>query len=128
MLEKYFNSPARLRVLRDGPLGTSLESFAQELSDARYAQFTACSHLRAAKHFIDWAGRKGVPLARVDEAAVERFDRYLTDCRRPHYGHRQRLALLQGARLFLGHLRRTGLIMTPVAEPADPVLLVAFRR
>ena len=128
MLEEYFGSPTRLRALRDSPLGTSLESFAQELCDARYARFTACSHLRAAKHFIDWAGRKGVPIARVDEAAVERFDRYLTHCRRPHYGHRQRIALLQGARLFLGHLRRTGLIMTPVAEPADPLLLVAFRR
>ena len=78
MLGKYFNAPARLKRLRDSPLGALLESFAQELCDARYARFTACSHLRAAKHFIDWAGRKGVPIARVDEAVVERFDRYLT--------------------------------------------------
>jgi site-specific recombinase XerD len=128
MLEKYFNSPARLQGLLGSPLGISFERFAQELSDAGYAQFTARSHLRAAKRFIDWAGSKGVPIASVDEAVVECFDRHLTHCRCPHYGHRQRIALLQGARLFLGHLRRTGLIMTPVPAPADPVLLVAFRR
>ena len=29
MLEKYFNSPARLQALRDRPLVTSFESFAQ---------------------------------------------------------------------------------------------------
>ena len=38
MLEKYFNSSARLQGFPDSPLGTSLASFAQELCDARYAR------------------------------------------------------------------------------------------
>ena len=129
MLEKFFDSPARIRALRDNPVGASFDSFAQELCEARYAWFTASKHIRAAEHFIYWAGRTGVPIPSLDEVVVERFDRHLTHCRCPGYGHSYRKATLHGARMFLSHLRRTGLVMTAaVAAPADPVLLVAFRR
>ena len=38
MLEKYLNSLARLQGFPDSPLRTSLESFAQDRCDARYAR------------------------------------------------------------------------------------------
>lgn len=126
MLGKYFDSPVRIQALRDSPLGSSLDSFAQELCDAGYARKTARRHIRAAEHFMCWAGRKGVSIPSFDEALVERFERHLTRCRCPQHGHW--VGLVPGARMFLRHLRSTGLVATVVAEPADPVLLVAFRR
>jgi integrase/recombinase XerD len=127
MLEQYFNSAARIRALRDSPLGAMFDSFAQELFDTRYAADTAHKLICAAEHFIDWARRKGVPIASVDEVVVERFARHLTHCRHPPYSRICRVAMLHGARLFLAHLRRTGLIPN-VAVSADPALLVAFHR
>ncbi len=128
MLRKYFDSPRRIQALRDCPLGASFESFAQELCDARYARSTARGYIRAAEHFIYWVGHEGVPIPSLDEAFIDRFDRHLNHCRCPHYGHGHRPELIHGARMFFGHLRRIGLISTTVAESAEPVLLVAFRR
>ncbi len=128
MLQEYFHSPKRIQALRDCPLGASFESFAQELSDAKYTRLTVRGYIRAAEHFIYWVGRKGVPIPSLDEGFIDRFDRHLKHCRCPHHGSSHRLELLHCARMFLGHLRRMGLITTAVVEPADPVLLLAFRR
>ncbi len=128
MLGKHFDSVARARSLRDRPLGASFVSFARELSDAGYAQITVYIHIRAAEHFIYWADREGVPMQSLDEPLVERFYRHLTQCQCPDYNHSSISRVLCGARLFLSHLRRTDLVTTAVADPVDPVLLVAFRR
>jgi integrase/recombinase XerD len=124
MLERYFKIPAHLQSLRDDPLGDSFESLAQELCDKGYTQFTICGYLHAARRFLEWARRNGVPTESFDDAVVERFKRHL----RPlPYGHNYRTALLHGANLFLAQLRRTGLIPA-VDGPTDPVLVAAFCR
>jgi site-specific recombinase XerD len=64
----------------------------------------------------------------LNEKILERFDRHLDQCQCPRYGHSNRLQLLNGARLFLKHLRGASIITAPLIESTaqDPVLLTEF--
>lgn len=128
MLGNFFDSPLRVQALRDGPGGALLEGFAHELCQAGYAKTTARRHLRVAEHLIYWTGREGISVHSLNEQVLQCFDDHLSRCQCPGYGHAHRLELLNGARLFLGHLRGAGVITACGAEPAaqDPVLLTAF--
>ncbi len=110
MLSEFFDSLVRIHKLGAGPVGALFEGFAQELSKAGYAEITARRHIRAAEHFTYWADRKGMLVCSLNEQSLERFDRHLGRCRCPRYGHADRLNVLNGARLFLRHLRDAGVI------------------
>jgi site-specific recombinase XerD len=129
MLTNYFKSPSRIQELRDGPDGRLFESFAQELHQAGYAKITARGHLRAAEHLVHWTRRKGTPITTVDERIVEAFAYHLDRCRCPCSRTRKRRQR-NSVRLFIGHLRRTGVLTAPINDESaeDPVLLIAFRR
>ena len=128
MLSEFFKSRTRIQTLRDGPAGSLFESFAQALSETGYATLTARKHLRAAEHFIYWTHRHGMPVCKLNEQSLARFERHLSRCRRPHYGHADQLRVVHGARLFLTHLRDARIITLPSLEPPvhDPALLSAF--
>jgi site-specific recombinase XerD len=128
MLSRFFKSRARIQTLRDGPVGSPLESFAQALFEAGYATFTARKHLRAAEHFIYWTHGHGIPVCRLNEQSLARFERHLSRCRRPRYSHAKRLSAFHGARLFLTYLRDARIITLSSVEPPvhDPALLSAF--
>lgn len=128
MLTNIFDCPVRVKALRDGPGGSLLEGFAEELCQAGYAKITARGHIRAAEHLLYWTDREGLPILGFNEKVLEHFDRHLDRCQCPRYGHVYRLHLLNGARLFLGHLRGAGVITASVADPPhqDPVLFTAF--
>jgi hypothetical protein len=89
---------------------------------------TACRHLRAAEHFIDWTHRHGMPVRRWNAQSLAGFDRHLSRCRHPHCGYRMRLNVIHGARVFLTYLRDARVITLPSVEPHDqePALLSAF--
>lgn len=128
MLAEFFDSPLRIRELRDGPEGRLLEGFAREMCQAGYAEITARRHIRAAEHLIYWTGRKRTPIAALDERLVKDFAHHLDRCRCPRYGRTDRQDLQNGVRLFFGHLRRAGALKASITEPVvqDPVLLTSF--
>jgi site-specific recombinase XerD len=128
MFEQFYDCPLRVKALRDSPGGSLLEGFATKLFQAGYAEITARGHIRAAEHLIYWSGGESIPISSFTEKLLERFDHHLNECRCPRYGHAHRLDLLNGARLFLKHLRGADEITTSVAEPTvqDPALLAAF--
>ncbi len=128
MFERFFELPSRIKSLRDGLGSPSLEGFAEELSQVGYANITARRHIRAAEHLIYWTEREGIPLSNLTEKFLGRFDRHLEQCQCPRYGTSNQLDLLNGASLFLKHLRGAGIITAPVAEPTvqDPALLAEF--
>lgn len=132
MLEKFFDSSAggqaRVRSLRNGQHGELLDSFSRELFRSRYANITARKHIRSAEHFIYFAISHRIPLLQWNEQTLERFFQHLRR-RRCSYGHSRPESQLTGARLFLRHLRTSGLISTPVVDlPTTPMLLLGFRR
>ena len=101
MLSDFFEARWRIRALRQGPSGASLEGFADALSDLRYATITGRKHLRSAEHFIDWAGRNGLAVPGVNTEALDRFARHVARCR-CRYAHANRIEVLKGARIFDG--------------------------
>ena len=102
-----------------------LESFAQALSDSGYRTRTARLHLRAAEHFLYWTHRQTMS---VNEQSLVGFERHLSRCHCPHYGHRDQLSVVRGARLFLAYLREARIIIKKsIKLPVhDPALLLAF--
>jgi len=128
MFEQFFDRASRIQSLRDGPGGPLLEGFAKELCHEGYAEITARRHIRAAEHLLYWTEREGIPISSLTEKFLERFDRHLDQCQCPSYGHTHRLQLLNGACLFLKHLRGAGILTAPVIESTaqDPVLLTEF--
>lgn len=128
MLSEFFESRVRIRALRDGPPGFLLEGFSQALSEAGYATKIARRYLRAAEHFIYWTRRHGMPVCKLNEQSLARFDRHLSRCLCPHHGHADQWSVVRGARLFLTYLRDARIIPVPSVESPvrDPALLSAF--
>jgi len=128
MPSELFKSCARIRALRDGPTRSLFESFSQALSEAGYATITSRKHLRAAEHFIYWTRRHGVPARELNEQSLAGFNRHLSRCRCPHYGHTKQLRVIHGARLFLNYVRDARIVTRRAAKPSvhDPALLLAF--
>ena len=128
MLAEYFDSPLRLQEIRGCPAGHLLEGFAKKLYQVGYAQRTARRHLRAAEHLVHWTGRGGIQVTGLEERFIERFSHHLNRCRCTRYGRSHRLELENGVRLFIGYLRRAGVLTTPINEESieEPALLVSF--
>ena len=129
MLTDYFKSPSRIQELRNGPDGRLLESFAQELLQAGYANIPARNHLRAAEHLVHWMRLEGATITTLDERMVEEFAHHLDRCQCP-CSRMRRLRQQSGVRFFIDHLRRAGILTAPINEQSikDPVLLISFHR
>ena len=128
MLKKIFYRVLRVQKLRDSQGESLLESFAEDLSQAGYAEITARRHIQAAERLIHWLGSESIPISSLTEKSVERFDRYLKGRQRGRYSHTYQAEILGGVRLFLKHLRRAGAISaTDQPRAQDPDLLTAFR-
>ena len=127
MLSHYFESAFRIHALKEGSAGAQVESFAQLLYESGYAQITARRHLRAAEHFVSWAGRTGTPVSDLTEEFVERFGYHVRRAPCAHFGHADRYQV-HGARLFLRHLQNMGIASHKnVANPVQaPTLLLDF--
>ena len=127
MFEQIFCYPLRIKELRDSLGGDLLERFAEDLFHAGYSKKTARRYIRAAEHFIYWAGEEGIPIVSFTENLVERFGCHLNECKCPNYDHTKQQDLLCGVRLFLKCMKDIGevtIAIQPIAE--DPVLLTEF--
>ncbi len=126
MFEKIFDSPARIQSLHESPGGQLLEIFAKELTKEGYKVMTIRRHIRAAELLIDWINREGIPISKLTEKLLGRFDLHLDQLL--HFSCRHRLRLLGGVHLFLKHLRATAVIEGPFinVKTQNPVLLTEF--
>ena len=127
MFEQIFCYPLRIKELRDSLGGDLLERFAEDLFHAGYSKKTARRYIRAAEHFIYWAGEEGIPIVSFTDNLVERFGCHLNECKCPNYDHTKQQDLICGVRLFLKCMKDVGKVTTaiqPMAE--DPVLLTEF--
>ena len=70
-----------------------------------------------------------MPLGKLNEQSFARFERHLSRCRCPHYGHADHWGVGRGARMFLTYLQDTSIVtLPPSAKPTihHPALLSAF--
>jgi len=129
MTREFFKSPFRIQQLRGGQDGHLLDVFTEDLRQSGFAQITARRHIRAAEHLLYWANRKGIGISAFDDHALDKFGRHLRRCRCKGFGHTHLRDLQNGARLFIGNLRRAGLLPIPSVQETveDPHILVLFR-
>ena len=126
-----FERAACTHLSHDRASAPGLQSFSQELNRIGYMTSTVQTHVHSAKHFVDWAKRRGAKMTDLSEQWINRFERHLRNChcRMGHWSddHRWRVVTVCGARYFLRHLERTGLVVS-APTPREPVLLTAFKQ
>lgn len=128
MFEHFYCYPGRIKKLRDGKDGLILEGFVKKLHRSGYARITAQKHIRAISHFIYWADQKGIPITSWSDKLILDFGSHLDWCHCPGFGRSNRMHLLNSCRLFLKHLKNTGVIAVCIDEPdtQDSSLFVEF--
>lgn len=128
MLSQFFESPSRIQAIRSGPSAIQIEQFADYLFRHGYAKITARRHIRSAEHMSLWATGKGLSISALDEAALDRFNEHLPQCRCGRFSCAHPVDILAGARLFLRHSQGIHEPAIRVSEPndGDPTLLKAF--
>ena len=126
MLEKIVDDHLQVKILHSGPSAPLLQGFAEDLCREGYSKATTRIYTRAAERLICWSEREAISVSHLSEKLLERFDDYLD--RYVRYSHSHRLNLIFGGRLFLKHLRKVGIVVSPVTESKvqDPPLLTSF--
>ena len=79
MLEEYFSAPKTLRLLRTGPSGSYIDSFADALKRAGYSKVSAIRYLRNAAHLDQFTKRVGGGLGTIDVNTLKAFCRPRAD-------------------------------------------------
>ncbi len=123
MLEFYIESKAKLRQLRQCPVGQYLDDFAQWLSSAGYKQRPAQLTLRAVAHFGCWTSEYRVPLEQFNNELIDTFARHLPTCVCSHGFQGRDNYHAAGARRFLSYLRTVGAVPPPAVEPVPMAAL-----
>lgn len=117
MLEFYIDSEAKLRQLKQCPVGKYLDDFAQTLQSSGYRQRPAQLTLRAAAHFGHWVSEHAGPIEQADDELIDIFARHLPTCACSHGFQGRGNYHAAGARHFLTHLRIIGTVPAPAVEP-----------
>ncbi len=130
MLENYFKPDHTLRRLRAEPTGRYMDDFAKDLHTKGYGVWAGQSYLRAGAHLGIWIKRQGFSIPELDEEVILEFGRHLPSCHclGPNRGVYH--DALIGARHFLDHLRRNGVVpaCAPAQKPPLPAILDGFER
>jgi len=116
VLERCFKKPSTLHRLRGGPAGPFLDGFAESMCAGGYSSETSGAYLQAADHLGQWAVRRGVAIADLDEDLLGRFVRHLLRCRCRGWkgGGHERVPFRVHA--FLRYLREAGIVTTSAPE------------
>ena len=126
MLEFYLENQAKLRQLRQCPVGNYLDDFAQWLQSSDYKQRPAQLTLRAAAHFGHWLFERGFTLEHADDLLVDTFSCHLLTCACSHGFQGRDNYHAAGARRFLSYLRPMGVVPPLIVAPV-PVAPLANR-
>ena len=130
MLAKFFDSPARIRAIREGPSGPTIEEFANHLYRTGYAKITARRHIRSAEHLAHWATARRLTIDELEGSVLKRFAAHLPRCRCGQFPRAARDEICTGARLFSDHLqgseRAASRAVDAETVTPEPELLTAF--
>jgi len=130
MLSHFFESPARIHEIRNGPCGELIEDFAGYLYQNGYAEISVRRHIRSAEHIAQWAGKQGLSVRELGDEALKRFGHHLTRCSCGRYSVVNQRDTLAGARLFLNHSQGVDAPPIKMRGPVEPspMLLDSFCR
>ncbi len=126
MLEWYLRSARGIARARASLVGPHLDGFSATLRQLGYCRLVGQGCITYAVHLGLWAAAEHVPLATLDEGAVQAFLAHLSRCRCP--GHRAGLHGVARARtaVFVRYLRARGIVPVPAPAAAPPTLVTGF--
>ena len=119
MLEFFFEARFTLNRLRSGPSGPFIDCFASTLKTAGYSRWTARVFLRAAAHLGRYAETQRGGFGELDWSTLEAFRRHLPTCTCSDTNRGTTHDVVRGARLFLSHLRESGVLEIPATDEAS---------
>ena len=123
MFERFFKTDSTPRRLRNGPAGPFLDGFAESMFAGGYSSRTVGPYLHAADHLAQWAARRDVAVADLDEDLLARFVLHLRRCR-CHGGRRGAHTHVPfRVHAFLRYLREEGVVTTSAPEATRPQLV-----
>ncbi len=125
MIERCFESPFTLRRLAEGPAGPFLDGFAEALFAEGYSPDACGRHLCAASHLGEWAARRGITVANLDEDILARFVRHLPRCRcgSRHAGYKR---VPFQVHKFLRYLRVAGVVASCAPSSPQSAIVIEF--
>ena len=82
-MEQFFKTPRALSSVREGPLGTYINSFAKQLSDQGYACSTVRLQLRLVAGFNHWLKQESITVSELTPEHIKRYLQYRAQRRRP---------------------------------------------
>lgn len=128
MLSQYFESAARIQVIRSNPSGLLLEKFAEYLFESGYAEISARRHIRSAEHLVYWASETGLSINELNDSVLTLFGDHLPQCHCGRYSCASPVDILTGARLLIRLVHGDEAPLVKESEPTDPqpALLRAF--
>lgn len=128
MLEFYFESDFKLRHLRQCPVGTYMDGFADRLHSAGYRRRPGQLILRGAAHLGHWASIRSGPICLLDEGVLNSFSTHLPTCACPHSFRGRDRYHIEGARRFFEYLQSLGILPPVNADPKTvPHLVECFK-
>ena len=127
MLESYFESEVTLKGLRAGPSGAWLAGFAASLHAEGYSWWTARHYLRSANHLGHFLRRERIAFDTVCSGVISSFRDHFRRCRCPRPNGGETENTVRGAKCFVRHLRRIGIVPEQEEHPWPP-LVQGFRR
>lgn len=126
MIERFFKTHSTPRRLRDGPAGPFLDGFAESMFAGGYSSRTVGTYVHAADHLAQWAARRGVAVADLDEDLHARFVRHLLRCRCHGCKRGAHKHVPFRVHAFLRYLREKGVVTTWAPEATRPQLVCEY--
>jgi hypothetical protein len=120
-MHRFFTKPETLLRLRQGPLGDSLDRYADWLSEQGFCRAAARLHLVQVADFSLWLENQGLKLNDIQPKTIDSF---LKNRRQRVKPRAERSTL----RRFLGLVRPEVCTQAPLPLSASQVLLQDFRR
>lgn len=105
MLERCYKDPITQRRLTDGPAGSWLDGFEETLHAEGYSLETRCRYVRTAADLGEWAAKRSIAIAELDDRTLARFVRHRRRGKRQG-NDRTRFR----AHRFLRYLREAGVV------------------
>jgi integrase/recombinase XerD len=124
MLTDHFRDPRTLDRIQSTAAAPYLDVFADALTKAGYKRTTIQRYLGAAAHLSFWQQNRARLLTELDGSNVGEFKQHLLACKCVGFRRVNELDA-RGARLFLLHLQKLGVIARAAVTPV-PLLFVGF--
>lgn len=124
MLTDHFRDPRTLDRIQSTAAAPYLDVFADALTKAGYKRTTIQRYLGAAAHLSFWQQSRARLLTELGESNVGEFKQHLLACKCEGFRRANELDA-RGARLFLLHLQKLGVIARAAITPM-PSLFVGF--